>query len=127
MLLIAAYFIQGFNAPKCEHVYVEVEQATLKIEQPGLSFGGQVYQDYWPTGKQEGKELICVKCFHIQKQVVDYGEPAKPSAYWPPVNGTNCCDSIKLFISGSSGAVLLKGGVLQVDTTGIHKIITHAY
>jgi hypothetical protein len=120
ILLTAAYFIQGFNAPECKHVFVEVEQATIKVEQPEFTLGGGAYQEYsWPTGIQEGKELICVKCFHKQKQVIDYGKPEKQSSFWPPVKGINCCDSIKLLNSGNIGAVILKRGVLQVDTTGI--------
>jgi hypothetical protein len=126
--IISGVFIAivAFNGPECKHVFVEVEQPKIKIEQPEFTLGGGVYQEYsWPTGIQEGKELICVKCFHKQKQLIDYGKPEKQSTFLPPFNSTNCCDSI--FTSGSSGAVFLKGGVLQVDTTGINKIITHAY
>lgn len=121
-LLIAAYFIQGFNAPKCDHVFTQVEQPTVKIEQPQLS-GSAIYAiGTWPTGKKEGAELICVKCFHKQKQIIDYGEPVKPSLTWP--DGTKCCDSIKTFNGGTG---IIKGGNLQYDTAGIFRISTHAY
>lgn len=114
----------AFTGRKCEHVFTEVEQANIKIEQPGLTLNGQFYQPYsWPCGLQEGKELICVKCFHIQKQVLDYGKPANDPYIGPPLFGTNCCDSIKAFNSGS-GAIFLKGGVLQVDTTGVIRLST---
>lgn len=80
----------GFIGRKCEHVFTQIEQATIKIERPNLYGGvtllGQVYS--WPTGLQEGVELICVKCFHKQKQLLDYGQPC-PQQY----NGLNIPDS----------------------------------
>lgn len=80
-LLVAAFLIGvAFYKPKCDHVFTEVEQAEIKIERPSLS-GSIVYPMYsWPTGLQEGKELICVKCFHKQKQKLDYGQPADTGA-----------------------------------------------
>jgi len=30
-----------------------------------------------PTGLKEGKEMICVKCLCMQRQIVDYGQPPK--------------------------------------------------
>jgi len=117
--LLCAFIAASFTGRKCDHVFVEVEQPTIKIEQPEFNLGGRVYQEYsWPTGKLEGKDLICVKCFHQIKQVLDYGQPAKSTITWPPLGSTNCCDSIKVFNSGS-GAVFFKKGSLQVDTTGI--------
>ena len=75
LLAIIAYFAQGFNAPKCEHKFTAVEQANITIDQPDIRLGGSVYREYsWPSGRQEGKELICVKCFHVQKQILDYGQ-----------------------------------------------------
>src|SRR5687767_834166 len=67
LLAIVAYLVQGFNQPKCDHVFTEVEQAEVKIDAMrfDLSIG--------KVGKQEGKELICVKCFRKQRQVIDYG------------------------------------------------------
>jgi hypothetical protein len=60
----------AFDAQKCEHAFTQVEQESIKIERAGsmeLAFYSV------PTGVHEGKELICVKCFHRQKQMVDYG------------------------------------------------------
>jgi hypothetical protein len=71
----------AFSGHKCEHVFTQVEQATIKIEQQptygSLTLPGSIYS--WPTGLQDGKELICVKCFHMQKQVLDYGKPYEPN------------------------------------------------
>lgn len=76
-LLVIAFLIGvAFYKPKCDHVFTQVEQSEIKVERPSLS-GSIIYPIYsWPTGLQEGKELICVKCFHKQKQVLDYGQPA---------------------------------------------------
>lgn len=82
ILLLAsiAIYSMAFINHKCEHVFTEVEQANIKIERPSLS-SSIVYPIHsWPTGLQEGKELICVKCFHKQKQVLDYGQPADTGA-----------------------------------------------
>lgn len=67
--------ILSFTNRKCDHVFTEVVQPLVKVD----------YSDRWvnavytigPTGRHEGNELICVKCFHKQKQIVDYG-PALP-------------------------------------------------
>lgn len=73
-VLLCAFIAASFTGRKCDHVFVQVEQAEIKIEQPTFSLGGLVYREYsGPTGKQEGKELICVKCFHKQRQILDYG------------------------------------------------------
>ena len=119
--------IVSFNAPKCEHVFTQVEQATVRIEEPKWSRVDDLMPAWtkWPSGKVQGHELICVKCFHKQKQVLDYGKASNDPYISPPNIGTNCCDSIKAFNSGS-GAMFLKGGILQVDSTGINKIIIPA-
>lgn len=86
LIAIVAYFVQGFDQPKCEHVFTQVEQACVKIDQPTWT-GNVIYPECsiytWPTGLQEGKELVCVKCFHVQKQVLDYGgnQQYKPFYY----------------------------------------------
>lgn len=67
--------ISSFNLPKCDHVFVQVEQANLKIKNPDMSGSVMLLPYSWPTGIQEGKELVCVKCFHRQKQLLDYGQP----------------------------------------------------
>lgn len=65
----------AFAGRKCEHVFTEVEQAAVKIERPNIFQGSYYTIPSWPSGLQEGKELICVKCFNVQKQVLDYGKP----------------------------------------------------
>lgn len=76
--MLGTIALAAFQWPKCEHVFTQVEQALVKIEQPEFKLGGQLYQEYsWPSGLQEGKDLICVKCFHKQKQVLDYGASDK--------------------------------------------------
>jgi hypothetical protein len=77
LLAIGAYFVQGFNQPKCEHVYTAIEQPVIKVEK-GSNFISGVYFAP-PSGKREGPELICVKCFHRTKQILDYGRPAGSS------------------------------------------------
>ncbi len=72
LLFTACVVLSALNERKCEHVFVSIEQAEIKIEQFGLP-GDHEYTEL-PTGKREGQELICVKCFHKQKQVIDYGE-----------------------------------------------------
>lgn len=115
-ILLCAFIAFSFNGRKCEHVFVEVEQAAIKIEQPSVFLGGAVYRPYcWPTGLQEGKELICVKCFHKQKQILDYGkpEPTGPTlgslilSQSSPINAGPCYDSI--FTKSA-------GGWLKVDS-----------
>ena len=83
LLLLAtiAYFVQGFNQPKCDHVFTAIEYASVEIEQPSR-YGGMTLPMYtWPTGLHEGKELICVKCFHKQKQMLDYGQPVENRSF----------------------------------------------
>jgi hypothetical protein len=76
LLATIAMYSTAFYRPKCEHVFTQVEQATVKIE-PASIYGSSVYAiGYFPSGLQDGKELNFVKCFHKQKQVVDYGQPA---------------------------------------------------
>ncbi len=110
-ILLWAFIIQSFNAPKCKHVFTQVEQATVKIDRPDFS-PRFVYTEpdcSWPSGKKEGAELVCVKCFHRQKQVLDYGDPAYEISFDAGDNGLGY-DSITLSNWGST---------LKVDTTGI--------
>lgn len=101
MILIALSFV----GPKCDHVFTQVEQATLKIERPSL-FGSVIFTVYHqPTGVHEGKEIICVKCFQKQKQLIDYGQPDPGPALTEILSRADSC----LFISG---------GTLKIDTSG---------
>jgi hypothetical protein len=74
IILIAAIAIYStaFINQKCEHVFTSVEQPEVKIEQG--KWAAAVYQ-LPPSGKRDGQELICVKCFHKQRQIIDYGDP----------------------------------------------------
>lgn len=89
----------AFDAKKCDHVFVSIEQAAIKIKQPDI-LGGQGYSEYsWPTGIREGKKLVCVKCFHKIKQLLDYGQPVQPAQYWPESSILNTfhCDTANPF------------------------------
>lgn len=95
----------AFGIHKCEHVFTEVEQAAIKVEQPA-AIGGQGYFHYSrPIGLHEGKELICVKCFYKQKQVLDYG---KMEIVGPTFTS-----------SPSDTCMFIKGDKLVFDTAGI--------
>lgn len=67
----------AFSGHKCEHAFTQIESPSIKIDQPNWFSGAHDHMPTWtkwPTGLQEGKELICVKCFHKQKQILDYGK-----------------------------------------------------
>lgn len=138
-LLFMSLFINSYaqREHKCKHVFVEVEQANIKVEQPELSIGSMIYQPYgWPTGLREGKELVCVKCFHIQRQILDYGKPASGTLTWPQgsvINAGPCYDT--LFTIPKGGRLKVKTGptlgslgfdtcffirsrIIKLDTTG---------
>lgn len=98
----------SFDDKKCEHVYVSVEQAEIKIEQPDLFMGGMYYQSYSrPSGKQEGQDLVCVKCFHQRKQVLDYGKPEQGQTLTGLLSGRDSC----LFLN--SGTLTIDAGELK--------------
>lgn len=94
--------ILSFTNRKCDHVFTEVEQATIKIERLGYNLiGGQGYMlPSWPTGLHEGKEIVCVKCFHVQKQILDYG-PAGDNLMWSDTsfhfNSSNLIGTLQSF------------------------------
>lgn len=102
--LLAAFIALSFIGHKCEHVYVSVEQAEIKIERPNLFMGGQIYQPYrWPSGMQEGQDLICVKCFNQRKQILDYGQPGRGQT----LTG----------LLGIDSCLPVSGGFLTIDTS----------
>lgn len=106
--------ILSFTNRKCEHVFTQVEQPVIKIEHPGFS-GAILSVHIYKSGLQEGKELICVKCFHIQKQKIDYGQPEQiGSLVWPqtsPLNGVY--DTVLSKTMGSMGSLILKVDTLR--------------
>lgn len=74
----------SFNFGKCEHVFVETKEEYLKVEKPDMMTGGLAFD--WPSGIHEGVDLVCVKCLHQRRQVIDYGErhvqPEFPTLLW---------------------------------------------
>jgi hypothetical protein len=71
LLVSIAIYSTAFINTKCDHVYTAIEQPEIKVAQ-SAGWTTAVYTAP-PTGKHEGPELICVKCFHKQRQVLDYG------------------------------------------------------
>lgn len=116
LLIIAftAYIAQGFNTAKCEHVFTQVENATIKIEH-SVGWISSIYT-MPPTGLHEGKELICVKCFHKQRQVLDYGEPRPFGLIWPDksysLQDITLTDSTFATWGSNGGILLFKGDSL---------------
>lgn len=84
--------IVAFNFPQCEHVYTAIEQPVIKVEK-GSNFISGVYFAP-PTSKHEGPALICVKCFHKTKQVLDYGESDCISSGLTLEALRLCCDTV---------------------------------
>lgn len=113
ILLILASIIllaTAFNAQKCEHVFTMVQQSVVKVD-----IGSNiVYPIYTapPYGVHEGVELICVKCFHKQKQVIDYGQAQQ--SYLSPIGNSlwgtsiDTCSLTLTSILGGSGFITLK-------------------
>lgn len=102
----------AFGIRKCEHVFTQIEQANIKIERPNL-YGGVTLPCYaWPTGLEEGKEIICVKCFYETKQILDYGPPAAPTNLWPEglTGSLLICDTV------SSAIAIKDGRFIKVDS-----------
>lgn len=101
MLIVAAYLLQGFYRPKCEHIYVSVEQPEIKIEEPKWSYVDDLMPAWtkWPSGKFQGQDLVCVKCFNKVKQILDYGkrECYSGKVTWPANTLTHKTDSCETF------------------------------
>lgn len=67
------HLISGFDSSMlCKHIYVAVEQPDIKVKDAGPTYTLGVMQRR-VTGKHEGQDIVCVKCFHTRKQVFDYG------------------------------------------------------
>lgn len=116
--LIAALSLAAFNWPKCEHKFTAVEAASVQMEQPCLRLGGGVYQEFsWPSGIHEGKELICVKCFHIQKQVLDYGQAFKGPTLTEWLHNGRLATIIDTCLPITMGTM----GAISIDTSGMGK------
>lgn len=103
LLLIAAIAIYStaFYRPKCEHVFTKVEQPLIKV-QPMIESMTLEARDE-PRGKEEGDDLICVKCFHKQKQVIDYGKAGTFTLgdwYWSGMTGVPDAEHLHLDSTG---------------------------
>jgi hypothetical protein len=75
-LLIAAFvltpgFLVMWSNNDCKHIYVAVEQAEVRVVYQKVSSLPAI--DTVVTGKREGKQIVCVKCFYSRKQIMDYG------------------------------------------------------
>lgn len=101
--LCAIVITMAFAGRKCEHKFTAVEQAVIKIERPNLLQGEYYTIPRWPTGLQEGKELICARCGLVQKQVLDYGQPENG----PTLTG---------LLSGIDSCMFINNGMLTFDT-----------
>lgn len=77
----------------CKHIYVAVEQPEIKVEYP-RSMKLAIFEAP-KTGKHEGQEIVCVKCFHIRKQVIDYGEIDSTMLLTPNVRHRTPNDSLR--------------------------------
>lgn len=75
--LMGAIALAAFNWPKCEHVYVSIEESIIKVERPQLGYSIEYPErsDLWPSGILEGKDIVCIKCLQKTKQRLDYGQP----------------------------------------------------
>lgn len=72
LIAYAIFVLTAFDAGKCDHAFTIIQQPEIKVEVDG-HIGSSIYTA--PTnGKQVGPELICVKCFHKQRQIIDYGD-----------------------------------------------------
>lgn len=68
MIVIASI---AWNDKECDHIFVEVQEAEIKVN-GAFIFSYSI--DTIVYGKHEGNQLVCVKCFHKQKQLIDYGQ-----------------------------------------------------
>lgn len=83
---IESFRLVTADTSKCKHIYIAVEQPEVKASFSFFTVDTVVYP---PSGKRDGKELVCVKCFHLRKQIIDYGDG---SGYYFP--NTNIVDTM---------------------------------
>lgn len=59
----------------CDHIYTTIHEKEVKIKQwRSNTMLPMIIPDTMITGKHEGQQLVCVKCFHLTKQILDYGQ-----------------------------------------------------
>lgn len=80
MKYIPIFFLLLACAQKkeCKHIYVSVVPAYIDAKENVLWSDTITKLDIifdWdePKGKHELGDIVCVKCFHIIKQIIDYG------------------------------------------------------
>lgn len=88
LLIIIVVILISFRSNKCEHIYVAVEKSDIKISEPQWYGVDSLMPPfcYWPSGKREGKEIVCIKCFDKRRQIIYYSERQHTSIrlpYWP--------------------------------------------
>lgn len=66
LFFVVAFSLVAFN-DECKHIYVAVEQPEVSGETGAVLSLGRF-------GKHEGRDIVCVKCLHLRKQIVNYGE-----------------------------------------------------
>jgi hypothetical protein len=84
ILVVIGLFAASWNAKKCEHLFTAIEQAEVKLS-TGITISSSMFVSH--SGKHEGRELVCVKCFHVQKQVLDYGSAESKLPNMPNIPG----------------------------------------
>lgn len=123
IIIIAAIavYLTAFIDRKCEHKFVHLESDTIKINPSnsiGWSFGIYVAP---PTGLHEGEKIICVKCFRVQKQMINYGDGHHSlNMIWHDTSlRFNNYDTLVVGMSGQT--LILKGDSLIWDNIHKHK------
>ena len=109
LLIVIVVVLIAFRSNKCDHIYVAIEESDIKISEPQWYGVDNLIPPScsWPSGKHEGKEIICVKCLDKRKQILDYGEIkyGGVSFYqWPtPLAYTDTCITFR-----STGHLFMK-------------------
>ena len=107
LVVLFASALTAWNAKECSHIFVEEEQAEIKVSRSFL-FTYSTNIDTIVYGKHEGIDLVCVKCFHKQKQVVDYGDRQQIGFQTPAI-----LDTTEIIFGGS---ILDTGHILRWAT-----------
>lgn len=71
------------TVPICKHIYVAVEPVEVKISYTMPTYTLANIPRETKKGKHEGQEIVCVKCFHVRKQILDYGGGDDPNVVPP--------------------------------------------
>lgn len=68
---IVGIILLAYRSDNHKHIWVSLVRDTVVMDEPEMSttLEGRI----WPTGKQPGMEIVCVKCFAKKRQIIDYG------------------------------------------------------